>query len=82
MTATAPIETWRLATLSIASPFGVVALSFGPLISSWMRGFSSVSMRRSVGDHRAVVEREHAVGVALDDIHVVLDEQHGDARAL
>src|SRR5918995_593234 len=34
-----------------------------------------------IGDHAAVVEGEHAPGVALDDLHVVLDEQHGQPLA-
>src|SRR3989441_5547086 len=33
----------------------------------------------TVGDHPALVERDHAVGIARHDVHVVLDEQHRDA---
>ena len=29
-----------------------------------------------VGDHAAGVESDHPAGMALDDVHVVLDEQH------
>ena len=32
--------------------------------------------RAAVGDDPAVVEREHALGVALDELHIVLDEQY------
>src|SRR5215207_766029 len=35
--------------------------------------------RIAVGDHAAFIERDDAIGVALNDIHVVLDEQHDDA---
>ena len=38
--------------------------------------------RVAVGDDAALVEREHALGVAADDVHVVLDEQHGHALRL
>src|SRR5690348_15682132 len=33
-------------------------------------------VRRRVGDDPAVVEREHALGEAADELHVVLDEEH------
>src|SRR5271154_6543154 len=39
------------------------------------------SGRRPVGDDGAVIEGEHAIGVALDDLHIVLDEQHGEPAA-
>src|SRR6266850_1409847 len=32
----------------------------------------------AVGDDPALIERQHAMGIAVDDIHVVLDEQHRD----
>ena len=35
--------------------------------------------RRPVGDDAAVVERDHARGVARHDVHVVLDEEHRHA---
>ena len=38
--------------------------------------------RRTVGDHRAVVEGEHAVGEPRHDFHIVLDEQHRQFPAL
>src|SRR5690606_8587985 len=31
---------------------------------------------RPLGDDAAVIEGEHAVGIALDYLHIVLDEQH------
>src|SRR5947208_7812378 len=34
-------------------------------------------LRRVVGDDAAGVERDHAARVALDDVHVVLDEENG-----
>src|SRR4029078_13156246 len=33
--------------------------------------------RQAVGDDAALIEGEHALGIAIDDFHVVLDEQHG-----
>src|SRR5262245_14309317 len=37
--------------------------------------------RRAVRDHPAIVERHDAARVARNDVHIVLDEQHADARA-
>ena len=38
-------------------------------------------LRLAVGDDAALVEREDAMRVAADDVHVVLDEQHRHAVA-
>src|SRR5690349_14302505 len=61
------------------------------LVSSSMRGLQAADdvaahlrigerdLRFRVGDDAAVVEREHALGEAAHDFHVVLDEEHGGA---
>src|SRR3569832_1171055 len=39
-------------------------------------GIAKRGIRRTVGDHRAVIERQHAVGEVRDDVHNEHDEQH------
>src|SRR5216117_394155 len=46
------------------------------------RGVGEDGVGRPGGDDLALVEREHPLGVALDDLHVVLDEDRGHARPL
>jgi hypothetical protein len=36
-------------------------------------------LRLAIGDDPPLVEREHAMRVPADDVHIVLDEEHGDA---
>src|SRR6185437_16270279 len=76
MIGTGPIDTLRSVTLNIgeATPGirpGTADQRLNALVGQ--RGG-----RRAVGDHGAVIKRQHALGEALDDLHVVLDEKHGD----
>src|SRR5689334_18652477 len=63
-----PIETSRCSTLSTLAHH--VALDVG---------IGERDLRRGVGDDAAVVERQHALREAGNDLHVVLDEEHGGA---
>ena len=67
-------------TLSIGEAL-LALLGLVPLISVCTRCVGQRGGRRAVGDDGAVVEGEHAVGEARDDLHVVLDEQHRDLAA-
>src|SRR5262245_9441107 len=79
MTGTGPIETLRSETLNMRGP------QMGPL------GAADQRLHLWIGEHRvglfvryhcAVVEGQHPIGKAADNIHVVLDEQHGDLSCL
>src|SRR4029434_9397712 len=63
-----PIETLRLWISSTLAHHVALDLRVGK------RG-----LRRRVGDDAAVVEGEHALREAADDLHVVLDEKHRGA---
>src|SRR5581483_934376 len=75
----APIETLRLATLSMGGglmlELGAADQLLHPRVGQRIRG-------RAVGNDGAVIEGEHAIGKTLADLHVVLDEQHGDVACL
>src|ERR687892_2342993 len=66
---TGPIETEMPSSRSMRFP-NHVAAHFGCV--QHLRG-------RTIGNHAAVVERDHAARVARHDLHVVLDEEHGHA---
>src|SRR5271154_2307352 len=72
-----PIETSRPDTLSMAA----LPPRPRPADEQLDPGIGEGDGRGPVGDHGAVVEGEHAVGIALDDLHVVLDEQHREPAA-
>src|SRR3981189_1292342 len=71
MIGTGPIETSRSDTLSMGMPF---ALRLGAADEGLPPAIGERGRRRAVGDHRSVVEREHAVGEPRHDLHVVFDE--------
>src|SRR6516165_4579426 len=77
MMATAPIETLRLATLSMIAIRGC-GLEFRSADKLLYARIGKRGRRRSVCNHRAVVEGKHAVGVTADNVHIVLDEQHSN----
>src|SRR6185436_6880133 len=78
MIGTGPIATLRLDTLSM----GRARAELGAADQHLHLLVGERDRRRAVGDHGAVVERQHPVGVARYDVHVVLDEQHGHTADL
>src|SRR6516162_1803120 len=78
--ATGPIATLRFSTLSIGHRNRLTdprAANQGQNL-----GVGESLLRRTVGNHRSVVEGKHAVGKAGDDFHIVLDEQDRDPAGL
>src|SRR5262249_3940862 len=69
---TGPIATLRFVTLSMRRRLRV--LGPGAADEGLHAGIGERHGGRTVGDHGAVVEGEHALGEARDDLHVVLDE--------
>src|SRR3954453_24150467 len=59
------------------------------LLACWMQlladhiaahlGVLEYLLRLAVGDYAAFVERENAMRIAADDVHIMLDEQQGHA---
>ena len=43
------------------------------------RSLLRMDLRRAVGDQRALVEDEHAIGDTHHHLHVVLDEEEGES---
>src|SRR6185312_4173151 len=74
-----PIETWRPSTLSMGASGGLHPDAGDQLLHARL---AERLGRRAVGDDGAVVEGEHALRELSHDLHVVLDEQHGDLAAL
>src|SRR5262245_53862866 len=68
------IDTWMPSIVSTANPSSFLQQLAGDVAAHVVGGQRLVG--HVVGDDAAAVERDHAVGVALDDVHVVLDEQH------
>src|SRR5579875_1428300 len=79
MIGTMPIDTLRFATSSMGGSRGLHLHAGDELLHLRV---AERLFRRSVGDHRAFIEGKHAVGEAADDLHVVLDKQHGDLARL
>src|SRR5580692_10976612 len=77
MIGTGPIDTLRLDTLNIGNGAGS-ALPPGAADQRLNAGIAQRFGRRAVGDDGTVVKCQHPLGETLDDLHVVLDEQHGD----
>src|SRR5882724_4615579 len=71
MTGTRPIETPRPATLSMDRAPLQTRLGLGAADECLNLRIGKHGRGRSVGDHRTVVEGEHAVGEARHDFHVV-----------
>src|SRR4051812_7322160 len=69
---TESIATWSERTDSIALLRDQLAGDVAAHVLARERG-----RRRTVGDDAAGIERDDAAGVVLDDVHVVLDEEHG-----
>src|SRR5215212_3957546 len=67
-----PIDTLSSLTLSIGSPMRGRGCQLGSADERLDAGIAQRVGWISVGDHGAVVEGEHAVGEARDDLHVVL----------
>src|SRR5580692_4912249 len=68
----APIETSRFAILSMSAVWRT-KVKLRPADQLLNARIFQRRDRRPVGDHRAVVEREYAIGITLDDVHIVLD---------
>src|SRR5579872_5455231 len=66
MRTTGPIETLRFAILSMAGA-GCRGFELRPADQLLNAGIFQGLARRPVGDHRAVIEGEHAIGVAFHD---------------
>src|SRR5437588_10119846 len=79
---TGPIATLRFATSSMGALRLWAEIEPGTDDQRLHLGVGEGRLRRAVGDDGAVVKRQHALGVAGDDGHVVLDEQDGDAPLL
>src|ERR1700730_18190024 len=77
MIGTGPIDTLRLDTLNIGDS-ACGAVQPGTADQCLNAGIRQRCGRRPVGDHGAVVKCQHTLGEALDDLHVMLDEQHSD----
>src|SRR6201998_4677797 len=81
MIGTGPIDTLRLDTLNIGNG-ACSALPPGTADQRLNAGIGQRYGRRPVGDDGAVVQCQHTLGEALDDLHVVLHEQHSDLAAV
>src|ERR1700733_1971663 len=77
MIGTGPIDTLRLDTLNMGNG-ACSALPPGAADQRLNAGIAQRFGRRPVGDHSAVVKCQHALGEALDDLHVVFHEKYGD----
>src|SRR3954454_7791135 len=76
---TGPMETERSATLSMRRSARAQMHAGYQFLHL---GVAERRLRRAVSDDRAVVEGEHAIGEIRHDLHVVLNEQHGDLARL